>query len=352
MTRSVRGKLALSYALVIVITGGLLLVVVAVFLLRYVPEGPIATNTGFVPNRGDLIAAFAPRAAAVFGVLVVLGAVVGWFLAGRMLRPLDRITAVTREVGKGSLADRVPVHGDDEFAELAAAFNDMLRRIEHQIEEQRRFAANASHELRTPLAASQAVIDASLHDERRPEARAVLDKLRSVNGRAIELTESLLMLSRVEHPLELSGAVDLSLAAEEAQESLLPLAESRGVEVTVSGDIAMARGSDALLGQLVTNLVHNAIVHNHPGGSVAVTVSGRTGRTHVRVENTGALFDAEVVATLVEPFQRGGRARSSHDGAGLGLAIVDRIVAGHDGELRITPRDEGGLNVEVSLPEA
>src|SRR5262245_9908292 len=261
---SVRLKLTLSYAGFLMLAGVLLLAVVAVFLLRYVPDGTIETVGAPVPNRSDLLDAFAPRAAAVLAFLLVFGLVGGWFLAGRMLAPLSRITSATRQAATGSLSHRIELEGrDDEFRELADSFDDMLARLEAQVGEQQRFAANASHELRTPLAITRTLLDVARNDPER-DMGELIARLSAVNARAIDLTEALLVLSRADQRAFAREPVDLSLVAEEASETLLSFAESRGVTVQTAGDVTPTIGSHALLLQLTTNLVHNAIVHNLP----------------------------------------------------------------------------------------
>ncbi|MBO9555020.1 HAMP domain-containing sensor histidine kinase [Cellulomonas sp.] len=357
---SVRLKLTLSYAGFLMVAGLLLIAVVWVFLLRYVPErvGTIVQAPGggmpglFVPGRNDLWRAFAPKAALAMGFLLVFGLVGGWLLAGRMLAPLDRITRATRIAATGSLGHRIGLSGRrDEFRELADAFDAMLARLEAHVAEQQRFAANASHELRTPLAISQALLDVAQHDPQHDSAE-LLARLRAVNTRAIDLTEALLLLSRADQRSFVWEHVDLSLLAEEATETLLPLAEKRGITLETTGDVTPAAGSPALLLQLTTNLVHNAIVHNLPeGGSVRVTTTLRPADAVLTVENTGEQLAPGRVSTLTEPFQRGsGRARDDHAGVGLGLAIVTSIARAHGGSLTLTPRAEGGLRVTVHLP--
>src|SRR5690606_3528241 len=157
---SVRLRLTLSYAGFLVVAGTVLLAIVWVFLLRYVPPGAVRTIGGFVPGRDDLIRAFAPKAAWGFAFLLVFGLVGGWVLAGRMLAPLERITRAARKASQGSLSHRIELEGrKDEFRELADAFDNMLARLEAQVAEQQRFAANASHELRTPLAITQTLLE-------------------------------------------------------------------------------------------------------------------------------------------------------------------------------------------------
>lgn len=358
-----RLKLTLSYAGVILLAGTLLLAVVWVFLLRYVPDGIILTTGNVVPNRTDLLRAFRPAATAALAFLLVLGLVGGWILAGRMLAPLVRITEAARTAADGTLSHRIRLPGRrDELRDLADTFDTMLDRLEAHVGEQQRFAANASHELRTPLAIMQTMLDVARTDPGR-DAAADLERLQAVNTRAIQLTEALLLLSRAGHRSFATEVVDLSLLAEEAAETLLPLAEEQGVTIEVSGEVAPTVGSSALLLQMVTNLVHNAVVHNvsTAGGdavagavrSVWVTTTVGRGGAVVAIENTGEPVDPHLVSTLTEPFQRGvGRARSgSHAGAGLGLAIVRSIVEAHDGALALSSRDGGGLRVVVSLPD-
>jgi len=218
---------------------------------------------------------------------------------------------------------------------------------------QQRFAANASHELRTPLAITQTLLDVARNDPNRV-AGDLVDRLRAVNSRAIDLTEALHLLSRADQRSFMRDYVDLSLLAEEATETLLPLAEKHGAIIEACGDTAPTLGSEALLLQLATNLVHNAIVHNLPDkGTVWVTTRVHPGTVVLTVENTGETLDPLLVSTLSAPFRRGTeRIRTDHAGAGLGLAIVKSITDAHDGNLTLTPRPTGGLCVTVQLPAA
>jgi two-component system sensor histidine kinase VanS len=353
---SVRLKLTLSYAGFLMLAGVMLLTAVWVFLLRYVPDKLLTRSTidGVFPIRSNLLHVFAPRAAAVLAVLMVFGLFGGWLLAGRMLAPLTRITAATRMATSGSLSHRIRLPGrGDEFRELADAFDTMLARLEAHSAEQQRFAANASHELRTPLAITQTLLDVARNDPNHDNGE-LIDRLYAVNTRAIDLTEALLLLSRVDQQSFTPVPVDLSLIAEEATETLFPFAERHGVTIETSSDVTPTTGSEALLLQLTTNLVHNAIVHNLPGqGTVWVTTSVHPKTVVLTVENTGDTVTPQSVATLVEPFRRGAeRIRTGQSGVGLGLAIVKSITQAHDGTLTLTPRVAGGLCVTVQLPAA
>jgi two-component system sensor histidine kinase VanS len=363
---SFRLKLTLSYAGFLMVAGVLLIAVVWVFLLRYVPDQAI-TIPGrrvsddairpvpglFIPGRSDLWRAFAPKAAIMLAFLLVFGLLGGWVLASRMLAPLSRITDATRMAAKGSLSHRIELEGrQDEFRELADSFDAMLARLEAHVAEQRRFAANASHELRTPLAITQSLLDVARNDPNR-DSGELDERLRAVNARAIELTEALLLLSRADQPFTREH-VELSLIAEQAAETLLPLAEKRGVTVQISGAVTPAIGSPALLLQMTTNLLHNAIVHNLPEhGTVQVDTAIGDESVRLTVDNTGDELTPQLVSTLTEPFQRGTeRIRRDHAGVGLGLAIAKSITQAHDGTLTLTPRAAGGLCVTVRLPAA
>ncbi|MFJ8565249.1 sensor histidine kinase [Streptomyces sp. NPDC093514] len=349
---SARLKLTLSYAGFLAVAGALLLAVVWVFLLRYVPDNSQGL-LGISPNRYLLVRTFAPAAAVAMAFLLVFGLVGGWILAGRMLAPLARITEAARKAGAGSLSHRIRMKGRrDEFRELSDAFDSMLQQLESHVAEQQRFAANASHELRTPLAISRTLLDVAGKDPTRDRGELIA-RLQAVNTRAIDLTEALLLLSRGDRADFRPESVDLSLAAEEVAETLLPLAEQRGITLDVTGGTARTSGSAELLLRMVTNLVQNAVVHNLPaGGTVSVHTEASADTSVLRVENTGRPLPPDLVATLTEPFRRGTeRVRTDeHAGVGLGLAIVDSIVRAHDGTLDLAARPAGGLLVTVRLP--
>jgi two-component system, OmpR family, sensor histidine kinase VanS len=348
---SVRLKLTLSYAGFLMVAGVVLFAVVWLFL----SVSTIRAVGNFAPGGVRLqLREFVPAAGVVLAFLLVFGLLGGWILAGRMLAPLTRITDATRTAANGSLSHRIRLPGrSDEFRELADAFDTMLAQLEAHFAEQQRFAANASHELRTPLAITQTLLDVARNDPNRASG-ALDERLRAVNARAIDLTEALLLLSRAGQRSFSREHVDLSLVAEEATETLLPLAEKHGVTIETSGDITPTVGSPALLLQLTTNLLHNAIVHNLPEpGSVQVSTAVGPGSVMLTVENTGAKLSPQLVSTLTEPFQRGaGRMRGDQAGVGLGLAIVKSITQAHDGTLTLAPRAAGGLCVTVELPAA
>src|SRR3954454_5335075 len=295
---SVRLKLTLSYAGFLMLAGALLLAATWVYLTR-VPHVGLILEPSY---ERVVVREFAPTAAIVMAFLLAFGLVGGWLLAGRMLAPLDRITDATRLAATGALAHRIRLPGRrDEFRELSDAFDSMLERLEAHVDEQQRFAANASHELRTPLAITQTLLDVARKDRNGGNGELV-DRLHAVNTRAIDLTEALLVLSRADRRSFTREPVDLSLIAEEATEALLSFAEQRGLTIETSGDMAPTAGSPALLLQMATNLVHNAIVHNLPEqGTVWVTTSAHPKTVVLTVENTGEKLTPQRVAPLVEP---------------------------------------------------
>ena len=290
----------------------------------------------------------------VLASMTIVSIVLGWLVAGRVLRPLRAMTATTRQISERNLSERLALPGPrDELKDLADTVDGLLARLETHVAEQQRFAANASHELRTPLAITQTLLDVARNDPSRQNGELV-DRLHEVNTRAIDLTEALLLLSHAGQRSFATERVDLSLIVEDATETLLPLAETRGVTVETSVEPTSTIGSPALLLQVTTNLVQNAIVHNLPAeGAVWVTTHAHAESVELTVENTGEKLTPHLVSTLAAPFQRGTeRIRTDHAGVGLGLAIVKSITQAHGGNLSLNHRAAGGLRVTVRLPAA
>lgn len=359
----VRAKLALTYAATAVGTA-LIIIALGLLTLRFIPEGDITVvgpdgTATWVPDRTDLLDVFLPRAAIALLAVTVVAVVGGWLLAGWMLRPLDRITQVARSARDGALEQRVRLGGQrDELGELAEVLDAMLDRLERQLGEQQRFAANASHELRTPLAITRTMLEvARAQPPGALDVPALLARLEHTNDRAIELTQALLALVAVERAELDRTSVDLAELVPEAVRDVQAGLPEGAPQVDVRTDLqpATVLGDRTLLRQLVTNLVANAVIHNLPAdGMLHVTTRNAGGVTAVlRVENTGTLLDAAQVGTLVEPFQRGaGRTTGPGrpPGAGLGLTIADTITRSHRGELQLTARPGGGLIVRALLP--
>jgi two-component system sensor histidine kinase VanS len=350
---SVRVKLALSYAGFLVVAGAALFVV-GFLLLRFVPEGNVqVVGGGWAPNRTNLVEVFVRYAWWALALLVVFGVAGGWVLAGFVLRPLDRITDVARRAAGGSLDLRVSLPGSrDELTDLADAFDAMLDRVQHTIDEERRFAANASHELRTPHAIIRTMVEVAQADPLGRDVDQLLHRIGVTNDRAIAGTEALLALARAGRGGELEGEpLDLAAIAAGAIAEVETDAAASGIRIEASLEPAPMTGHRTLVERLTANLLQNAVLHNVAGGRVSVTTSAAAAGAVLDVSNTGPVIDESTAATLTEPFVRGaGRVRTGSDGAGLGLAIVASIVRAHAGTLEVSALAEGGLQVRVTLP--
>ncbi|MFE4366992.1 sensor histidine kinase [Streptomyces sp. NPDC056835] len=309
-----------------------------------------------VATKADFLQALLVFSAVLFLLVLLLSVVVGWFVAGRMLAPLQQITATARGIADSTLHERIVLAGpQDEIRELAGTFNSMLRRLDQAFQAQRRFAANASHELRTPLASMRTILQVALASPEPDELRAAGDRLLILNKRSTEITEALLTLARADHGAIAQEPVDLGEMARELCVQAGPQAREAGVDLTGPIGEAPVRGDRTLLRQLIGNLIDNALRHNHRGGTATLTLERpEDGRVTLTVRNSGPRLDQGAVDRAFEPFHRldtrkGGSA-GRPAGYGLGLAIVQSIVRAHNGTLGAAPLEPGGLEVSVDLP--
>jgi signal transduction histidine kinase len=290
------------------------------------------------------------------GLMALVSVGLGWLVAGRVLRPLQAITATARRLEGSNLHERIHLQGpEDELKELADTFDQMLGRLDTAFETQRRFVANASHELRTPLAIARTEVDVALadRDASPAELRAMAERVREASQRSERLIEGLLMLARSERQLRVGEPVDLSLAAADALSVARPEAERLGLQVSSVLGGAPVTGDPALLERLVANLVENGVRHNVAGGWLEVDTGLAGGRAVARVANGGPAIPPEQVAGLFEPFRRLGGDRTGSDrGAGLGLSIVRSVAAAHGGTASARALPGGGLEVTVEVPAA
>jgi signal transduction histidine kinase len=290
-------------------------------------------------------------------VTVLVAVVLGWWVAGRALRPLHRITATARRLSSESLHERIALDGPaDELKELADTFDDMLERLSLAFESQRRFVANASHELRTPLALQRATIQIRLGRAAPQDIPRIRDELLATNRRSERLIEGLLQLARSDRGLHDRERVDLAEVVREVAGQCQAALRAAGLTLRLDLSSVPVPGDRVLLGQLVSNLLHNAIRYNVPGGTVWAELG--PGRP-LTIANTGRPVPPEQVPRLFEPFHRLDRrsepaAAAAELGfsAGLGLSIVRSIATAHAGTVRARSRPGGGLEVEVSLPVA
>jgi signal transduction histidine kinase len=284
-------------------------------------------------------------------VITVLSFVLGWLVAGRVLRPLRSITARAQRISASNLHERVAIEGaDDEFKELGDTLDGLLGRLEASFEAQRHFVANASHELRTPLTLERTLLQLALSD---PEAtaaslRGTCEELLSSGYAQERLIEGLLTLASSEGGLEHREPVDLARAVRAAELSARAPAETMGVVLRAEVAPAMTMGDPRLIERLVANLLDNALRHNVPGGWVAVSCRSRGPAAVVAVANSGPIIPEGDVERLFEPFQRLDGSRSGRSGGhGLGLAIVKAVAVAHEALVKVVARPDGGLEVEV-----
>jgi signal transduction histidine kinase len=276
----------------------------------------------------------------------------GWLVAGRALRPLQRITSAARRVSQDTLDERIALEGPrDELKELADTFDEMLERLSGAFASQRRFVANASHELRTPLTVMRTELEVTLADPEasNAELRSMAEAVHDALDRTERLVQSLLTLARSEGAITRRDPLDLAGAARTALEHTARAADGAGLAVTADLHPAPVAGDRRLLERLVANLVENAVTHNHPGGRVSVSTSTRDGRSVVEVVNDGDVLDPAVLPRLLEPFHRIDRGARG-DGAGLGLSIVRSVAQAHGGVVALAVCPEGGLRATVTLP--
>ncbi len=360
--RTIRVRLALLFFTVFAASGAAMLAVNFAVWQRTtndptahaVPRPTGSLVTGITQHSADghqLLVASGTALVIMAGASVVLG----WFMAGRFLRPLHKITSTTREISVTNLHERLNLAGpDDELKELADTFDLLLDRLERSFAFERQFVANASHELRTPLAGMRTSLDVAMA---KPgpvpsQFRTLDDRLRRELDHADRMLESFLTLAHTQHgPLGDEATVSLSELARLAMERRADAVSAMGLDFEHRQyQEAWVTGSETLLSRLVDNLIDNAIGHNQPGGWARVTTTVEGKRAHLVVENGGPVLHPDQVKQLTEPFRRIGAERTGSDkGAGMGLAIVSSIVEVHGGTLDLEALPEGGLRVVVTL---
>ncbi|SOD61836.1 two-component system, OmpR family, sensor histidine kinase VanS [Streptomyces zhaozhouensis] len=368
----IRARLALSYAGMV--TGSVAVFILIVYLfMRYVPAfqlteafggatpfervDPGAGGAVEIRSADDFLDTFLLVSGIALAALALLGAAVGWIVAGRIIKPLAAINLAATRAATGNLDHRVGLEGPrDEVSDLADTFDRMLASLERSFASHRRFAANASHELRTPLATTQTMIDVALDDPETDAAefRALAGRVREMNRANIETVNALLDLCDAEGGVRVREPVELSALARSVIERHRAEAEAAGVELRrAEGRSVWALGDPVLIRQALSNLVRNALRHNHRGGHAEVRPSTEHGAARLTVVNTGPVVAPERVPSLVEPFVRGdGRVKRRGAGHGLGLALVTAVATAHDGTLRLGAPREGGLAVRLDLPLA
>ncbi|GGQ39197.1 signal transduction histidine kinase [Actinomadura coerulea] len=304
-------------------------------------------------QKHDVLAQLLQSSLVTMLVLGVLAVVIGYVVAGRMLRPLHTVTATARRLSESNLHERIALDGpQDEIKDLADTFDRMLDRLNRAFDAQRRFVANASHELRTPLTINRTVLEVALASRRSPpETRALADVLLGNTARHERLIEGLLLLAKSEREPAARDGTPLPDVVRSALDQLGGQVEEAGLDVEARLAPAAVTGDPVLLERCAVNLLENAVKYNVRDGRVWVRTGVRDGEAFLRVVNTGRPVPSYEVATIFEPFRRLRADRTgSKDGAGLGLSIVRAVVAAHGGEIDTVPRPEGGLSITLRLP--
>jgi signal transduction histidine kinase len=371
---TLRLRLTLVYTAVALVVGLLLLLLAMLLVDRALAAGSVTVRGLVVPMPGggfvsfrdfqeglrqDALSSLLRQGLWALLVVGALGALLSYLLAGRVLRPLQDMTATARRLSAERLDARIGATGPrDELRELADVFDAMLDRLQASFEAQRRFVADASHELRTPLAVMRTEIDVALADPHAAAAdlRASAEVVRAATERADRLVDSLLLLARSDR-LQVDGLphrerVELPEVAAAALRPVEQEVRARGLQVASACGPAGVLGDRLLLERLAGNLVENAVRHNVDGGWLRVDTGTVQGRARLQVASSGPVVPPEVVPELFEPFRRHGTARTARRGAGVGLAVVRSVATAHGGTVRAEAPSDGGLVVTVDLPRS
>jgi signal transduction histidine kinase len=305
--------------------------------------------------RGDELSALRIASAIGVGILAMAAAGLGWLASGRALRPVRSITEAAKRASEMRLGQRLALTGpDDEFKQMADAFDAMLERLDAAFTSQKRFVANAAHELRTPLTAMRTAIEVTLSKPTRtPEQlEAMAARVKRYVERAEATIEALLTLAISEVGPTAQDAVDLATAAEDALDATRVAIDQHQITVDATLEPAPAHGDRVLLERMIANLVENAVRHNNSGGWIAIRTIQQADSAVFEITNTGPSVSAEQLPTLFEPFARAEQRLNSSEGVGLGLSIAQTIARAHDATITARPRPGGGLELSVTIPRS
>jgi signal transduction histidine kinase len=370
--RTIRLRLTVTYFLLFVISAAGLLALTIV--LWHAVSGTAITSGASGGRRGHISPGTAGRpigfsiqdnadlhhliiaAAIALAVFAAIAIGLGWFAAGRFLRPVRRITTTAKNVSASNLHERLNLPGPhDEMKELGDTFDDLLARLERSFASERQFVANAAHELRTPNATMRVWLDVAMAKPEPvpPHISELARRLRAELGNVGRTLDGLLALAYYQNgPLTDQRAVSLSAVTMTALERHAEAIAARGLKIEHQLDHrAWATGNATLLSRVIDNLVDNAVKHNEPGGWVHITSTQTDQSICLVVENGGPCLEQHEVHELVRPFRRLGAERTgSEQGSGLGLSIVAAVIDVHGGILNLDARPEGGLRVKIALP--
>jgi signal transduction histidine kinase len=381
--RTARMRLTLGYGAMFIFAGAALLATTYVLFdraTRNTPlpsgalpsrSGPLASGTGTLPgvlggspskagaaavlrqHNADLHQ-LVVQSTVAFAVMALLALVLGWLMAGRVLRPVRSITAAARDISVTNLHQRLDLHGpDDEFKQLGSTLDDLFARLDASFESQRRFVANAAHELRTPLTEERVLLQVALADpDRTVESLcSTCQTLLRLGVRQERLIEALLTLASSERGIDHWECFELANVTSDALLIHRDQAQSLGINIYDALDPAIVVGDQALVECLVANLIDNALRYNRPGGHVDVVTGTKERQAVLSVVNTGEVIAPTHIDRLLEPFQRLTQDRIDYeDGLGLGLSIVAAVARAHGAVLDVRPGEGGGLAVQLWFP--
>ena len=312
------------------------------------------TASGLQAQRQSALSDLLAFSLAGLAVLTVASGGLGWFMSGRVLRPVQVITQTARRASEQHLGERLALTGPrDELKELADTFDDMLERLDAAFGTQRRFIANASHELRTPLTVMRTAIDVTLAKPS-PTARQLTDmavRVRRSIDRAETMIEALLTLAVSDQGMLSTEFTDLAAWAEDAIDAAAPEIKRLNLRVDAELDPAETTGDPQLLERMISNLVDNAVRHNEPGGWIRLRTGSGATAAYLQIANSGPYIPDNAVPSLFEPFRRMQARTGARDGVGLGLSIARSVVTAHRATVTIRSQPAGGLDVSVVIPQ-
>jgi signal transduction histidine kinase len=289
-------------------------------------------------------------------IMAVLALILGWLMAGRVLRPLSTITATARRISANQLSERLDLQGpDDEFKDLGDTLDDLFGRLEASFESQRNFVANAAHELRTPLTAERTLLQVALDDPMTTADvwRSTSEEVLASNAEQERLIEALLTLASSQGGIDHREPVELPVVASGLLSAPRPEIDRLRLHVAATLQTATIDGDPLLIERLTANLIDNAVRYNVAGGRVEISTGIQGGRAVLSVANSGPVIPPPEVDRLFQPFQRlDGRRTQSNDGHGLGLSIVQAIAGVHGAIVAAQAPPGGGLIINVTFPSA
>ena len=293
--------------------------------------------------------------ALIGGTIVLVGLTVGWWLVARSLQPVSEISRAAMEIAAGDLSKRIgSKETESELGQLVGVLNSTFARLEAAFAQQQQFTADAAHELRTPVSVILTQTQSALaRDRSAVDYRETLEACQRAAQRMRRLIEALLELARFDAGQEIlkRTSVDLVAVARECVDWVTPLAQEKQVTIIPELPPTSCVGDAQRLGQVLTNLLTNAVTYNQPGGEVRLTLATQNRHVLLAVTDTGPGISAEAAPHVFERFYRADKARGPANGnAGLGLAICKSIITAHGGAIDFTTQPGLGTRFTVQLP--